>query len=159
MWKYFLCSVPRHPKGHCFVKFPTLHTVVLVRVALRWTWVWSIGGKILTGENLSARRKPCPSATLFTANVTQIGLCTDRPANNGLSHGTPFFFFFFRRLKVISVARTFRISVPTSQGTKSICNRNISRLMLCMMRIVRNRNTVEPPHPRIRYPRFTARKY
>jgi hypothetical protein len=34
-------------------------------------WVWSIGGIILTGENWSTWRKTCPSATLFTTNLTR----------------------------------------------------------------------------------------
>jgi hypothetical protein len=48
----------------------------------------------LTGENRSTRRKPRPSATLFTTNPTWTypgsnpGLRGERPATNRLSHGT-----------------------------------------------------------------------
>jgi hypothetical protein len=47
----------------------------------------------LTGENLSTRRKTCPSATLSTTNPTwndpgsKPGLRGERPETNGLSHG------------------------------------------------------------------------
>jgi hypothetical protein len=52
------------------------------------------GGMILTGENLRTRRKPYPSATLSTTNLTWIylganpGLSGERRATNRLSHGT-----------------------------------------------------------------------
>ena len=48
----------------------------------------------LTGENLSTRRKTCPSATLSTRNPTWTdpgsnpGLRGERPATNRLSHST-----------------------------------------------------------------------
>jgi hypothetical protein len=48
----------------------------------------------LTGEDRSARRKTCPSATLPTTNLTcadpglNPGLRGGRPATNRLSHGT-----------------------------------------------------------------------
>ena len=37
-------------------------------------WAWSIGGKILTGENRRTVRKTCSSATLSATNPTQSGL-------------------------------------------------------------------------------------
>jgi hypothetical protein len=48
----------------------------------------------LTGENRSTRGKTCPSATLFTTNLTWTDPGSDpdlrggRPATNRLSHGT-----------------------------------------------------------------------
>jgi hypothetical protein len=54
----------------------------------------SDGGMILIGENRRSRRKTCPSSTLSTTNPTWIdtganlGLRCERPAINGLSHGT-----------------------------------------------------------------------
>jgi hypothetical protein len=50
----------------------------------------------LTGENRSIRGKTCPSATLSITNSTRTdpgsnpGFCGERPATNGLSHGTAF---------------------------------------------------------------------
>jgi hypothetical protein len=51
----------------------------------------SQGGTALTEENRITRRKPCPSAILFTANPTRTepsGLQGESPATNRLSHGT-----------------------------------------------------------------------
>jgi hypothetical protein len=48
----------------------------------------------LTGENRRARRKTCPSATLYTTNPTRAepgsnpDLRGERPPTNRLSHGT-----------------------------------------------------------------------
>jgi hypothetical protein len=49
---------------------------------------------IFTGENQRTRRKTCPSATLSTTNPTwtdprvNLDLHSERPANDGLRHGT-----------------------------------------------------------------------
>jgi hypothetical protein len=46
---------------------------------------------ILTKENQCIQEKTCPSATLFTKNLTwaglelHLGLCTEKPVNNCLS--------------------------------------------------------------------------
>jgi len=42
----------------------------LERATCRWRWAWSTGGMILTGENRSTGRKACPSASVFTTNIT-----------------------------------------------------------------------------------------
>jgi hypothetical protein len=58
---------------------------------------WSTGGMKLTGENWSARRKTCPSATLYATNPTYTdpvlnpALRGERPATNSLTHGTALF--------------------------------------------------------------------
>jgi hypothetical protein len=46
-------------------------------------WVWCIGGMVLTAKNRITRRKPCPSAALYTTNPTRNGpgsnLCLQQP--------------------------------------------------------------------------------
>jgi hypothetical protein len=36
--------------------------------------VWSIGGMILTGENQSTERKPCPGIIFYTTNYVKANL-------------------------------------------------------------------------------------
>ena len=54
--------------------------------------VWSNGGMVLTGENRNTGRKPCHSATVYTANLTRTNLGSNftlrvyRPATNRLSN-------------------------------------------------------------------------
>jgi hypothetical protein len=55
---------------HVFLGRPIFLLSSLVIAIFRKRWVWRIGGITLTGENRSARRETCPSATSFTTNLT-----------------------------------------------------------------------------------------
>jgi hypothetical protein len=65
---------------------------LFIVVMVRWWWIWSIGGMIMTEENWSIQRKTCPSATLSTTNLTRtdlgskLVLCSEKLADNHLSH-------------------------------------------------------------------------
>jgi hypothetical protein len=82
---------------HCFFwKVPRLRPFVLVRATCKWRLVCSIGGIILTGENRSTWRKPCPSTTLSTTNLKRADLASNpgprwEAGTNRLSHGTALF--------------------------------------------------------------------
>jgi hypothetical protein len=91
------------------------------------------------------RGQPCTIAKPFTDNVIQNGprlkpgLCSKRPQNNSRSHGWPNPIP-PRRLTVIKDARTLKTPIRTSQEAKSSSSRKISRLMFCIIRIVRKVN-------------------
>jgi len=61
---------------------------------------WTFSGIIISGEDTSKRRKPCPNATLYATNLTwgdlesNLGLCGEGPANDRLGHGTAFYLRF-----------------------------------------------------------------
>jgi hypothetical protein len=80
-----------------FLYVPRLRPLVLlIRVAVRLKWAWSIFGTVLTGDNRSTQRRTCPSGTLSTTNPTWIGpgsnmcLRDERPCTDSLRHGTEF---------------------------------------------------------------------
>jgi len=56
--------------------------------------MWSTGGKTLTEENLSTRKKTSPRATLFTRYYTQtsleskVGVCGEEQESNSFLNGT-----------------------------------------------------------------------
>jgi len=59
-------SALRLPKEHYFLKVPRLRPIVLlVKATCGWSWLWSIGGMRVTGENRSTWRKTCHSGTVF----------------------------------------------------------------------------------------------
>ena len=60
---------------------------VLVKETHSWKWVWADSGIILTGENRSAGRKPCPTASFSTSNLTW----TDLGSNPGVRGDRPAF--------------------------------------------------------------------
>lgn len=69
--------------------------VLLVRIEFRWSWLWSVGGILLAGENRSTRRKTSLSATLSTANFKwtdrpgiEPDLRCERPVSDNLFYGT-----------------------------------------------------------------------
>jgi hypothetical protein len=77
-------------------KFPFLHLKFTKYITYKcwwWIdeWIWSIGGIILIGENLSTQRKICPSATLsiktpmWTGLELWLGFSGDKLATNHLS--------------------------------------------------------------------------
>ena len=80
-----------------FWKVPRIRpSVLLVRATCKWRLVCSIGGIILTGENRSTWRKPCPSTTLSTTNLKRADLASNpgprwEAGTNRLSHGTALF--------------------------------------------------------------------
>ena len=49
-WKYFLPNALRFPKDNFSWKAPRIRPFVLIKAACRLSWVWNIGGMILTGE-------------------------------------------------------------------------------------------------------------
>ena len=57
MWKYFLSYAPHYLKVHFLcLKVPRLCSLaILIRTALKWRWIWGIGGT-------------CPTAPAFTWN-------------------------------------------------------------------------------------------
>jgi hypothetical protein len=86
VWRFFFLKVGVGlvPKRGClltlaYYAFPTWYEFG----ERRWN-------DILTGENRRTRRKTCPISTLSTTNPTWIdqGFRGERPAANGLSHGT-----------------------------------------------------------------------
>ena len=58
IWKDCLSSVPRFQKGNCFFfKVLTIRQLfLLIRAVLRWKWVCSIDGMLLTGGKLGEKR-------------------------------------------------------------------------------------------------------
>lgn len=66
-----------------YIKIPRIfRLVLLIRIMLKWKWVWGRCGMILTGQNLRTGRKFCPSATLPPKNMTR----TDLGTNPGSSY-------------------------------------------------------------------------
>jgi len=67
-----LCpTFPISERSHLCLKVPRLCAVaLLVRAMLRWKWVWSVGGMVLTGENRSTGRKICSTSTSSLTNPT-----------------------------------------------------------------------------------------
>ena len=89
-------------KGLFYFESIQASTVVfLSSAAYRCREVWNVGGKILTGENRSTRRKTCPSHNLPAKNLTwssqrsNPGLPSERAAINHVSHGTTIQLFLF----------------------------------------------------------------
>jgi len=97
--------------------------VILIRVALRWRWEWSIGEIILKGENQSICSQTCPSATLSTINTTWTslgfipGLHRQRLATNSLRHGT-------WRLQFIETIITNKVGTSQEAHWMSIMKKN-----------------------------------
>jgi hypothetical protein len=60
------------------IKHSTVSACPSDKAVLRWRWVWSIGGRLLTGK-VRAQRVP---TSLFTANISWIG-----PVPNPSFHG------------------------------------------------------------------------
>jgi hypothetical protein len=76
------------------LRVPRHHPFVLIRLVLRWRWVWSNGGLILSEESRGTERETCFSANLYVTCLTwsdrgwNPGIRDERPATNSLSHGT-----------------------------------------------------------------------
>jgi hypothetical protein len=75
MWKHFPVQCSRTSLRTLLCsKDPGLRPLVLmVRVVLRWRWVWSTDGMILRGKHRTTCTKTCFSATLYTTNPTWTG--------------------------------------------------------------------------------------
>lgn len=66
---YIQCTPsPRFPKDYCFLAVPGLRVFLLVIVTCRQRWLWSIGGKRLTGQNWSNGWNKPVRVTLSTTN-------------------------------------------------------------------------------------------
>ena len=67
---------------HCFLNFPRLrlfvHPVTLL-CTRRWSWLWRIGGMILTGNNRSTRRKVVLTPLGFTSHTTVASIAKTNP--------------------------------------------------------------------------------
>lgn len=104
VWRYF-CVIS--------AKGSQLRPLVPLKIAvsiLGWGWIWNIDGLIPTTERQSARRKGCPSASLYTTVGlgSKPGFHGEMPATDHVSHGTAWGMKFFRITR-------FRNSVLTSQ--------------------------------------------
>ena len=81
VWKISPSSAPRYQKQHRFVwRFPGYTLLFFHRTMLRWIWLWSIGGMILTGKSRSTGTETCNSATLSTTNPKRTGRQRSRSA-------------------------------------------------------------------------------
>jgi hypothetical protein len=84
--------LPDFCKCFPFWKVPRLPPFfLLVRTQCRWRWVGNTGGVMVSEKHRSARRKSCPSAILFTTDLTwtelgsNSGFLSERPETNRLS--------------------------------------------------------------------------
>ena len=67
---FFFTMLTVSGKAMLYLKMSRLWPLALpIRKALRWRWIWNIGGMILTGENSNTARKTCHTATLFTRHL------------------------------------------------------------------------------------------
>ena len=109
MWRWFLFEFsPTVRKIVLCPRAPTIFLLVLLRVVIRWSWVWSMVESCwLEDWSRPTLRKLCLRATLSTSNLTWTAPASDRslhrekpadvhlsyvwksisyPANNNVSH-------------------------------------------------------------------------